>query len=102
MTLSYAITIHKSQGSEFPIVVIPVTQAPYMLLTRNLLYTAITRAREIVVLVGSLKILRQMISNNKIMKRNSGLDRRIKQYMDFDIDDDEQEMMKEMFEDEGF
>ena len=43
-----------------------------------------------------------MISNNKIMKRNSGLDRRIKQYMDFDIDDDEQEMMKEMFEDEEF
>lgn len=102
LTLSYAITIHKSQGSEFPIVVIPVTQAPFMLLTRNLLYTAITRAREIVVLVGSLKILRQMISNNKIMKRNSGLDRRIKQYMDFDIDDDEQEMMREMFEDEGF
>ena len=102
LTLSYAITIHKSQGSEFPIVVIPVTQAPFMLLTRNLLYTAITRAKEIVVLVGSLKILRQMISNNKIMKRNSGLDKRIREYMNVHVDSSEQDMMREMFEDEEF
>lgn len=102
LTLSYAITIHKSQGSEFPIVVIPVTQAPFMLLTRNLLYTAITRAKEIVVLVGSLKILRQMISNNKIMKRNSGLDKRIREYMNVQVDSSEQDMMREMFEDEEF
>ena len=102
LTLSYAITIHKSQGSEFPIVVIPITQAPFMLLTRNLLYTAITRAKEIVVLVGDLNILKRMIANNKIMKRNSGLDRRIKQYMQVDIDDTEEEFMREMFEDEEF
>lgn len=73
LKLSYAITIHKSQGSEFPIVVIPMVSGPYMLLSRNILYTAITRARKIVVLVGSENIMQTMIKNNFRQNRNSSL-----------------------------
>lgn len=77
LKLSYAITIHKSQGSEFPIVVIPIYWGPPMLLTRNLLYTAITRAKKLVVLVGDEKYLKRMIGNNRIDKRYSSLDYKI-------------------------
>lgn len=77
LVLAYATTIHKSQGSEFPVVVIPLFWGPPMLLTRNLLYTAITRAKEIVVLVGDKKCLGYMIGNNKITSRYSGLDKRL-------------------------
>ena len=77
---SYAITIHKSQGSEFPCVVIPIVEGPYMLLTRNLLYTAITRAKKLVVLVGDKRVLEKMIENNRIDIRNSSLGLRIKEY----------------------
>jgi exodeoxyribonuclease V alpha subunit len=73
LELAYALTVHKSQGSEFPILVMPVTFGPKMLLTRNLLYTALTRAKQIVVLVGSEKYVHQMIENNHITKRFSGL-----------------------------
>lgn len=76
---SYAITIHKSQGSEFPVVVIPIFQGPSMLLTRNLIYTGVTRARRLVVLVGESQILRKMVENNEISLRNSSLDIRIKE-----------------------
>ena len=62
--LSYAITIHKSQGSEFDVVVIPVISGPPMLLTRNLLYTAVTRAKKMVVLVGTKQCIGRMVSNN--------------------------------------
>lgn len=79
LTLSYASTIHKSQGSEFRCVVIPVTYAPYMLLTRNLIYTAITRAKELVVLVGDVKYLDIMIKNNKISKRYSNLKEKLRE-----------------------
>ncbi|NLN14730.1 MAG: ATP-dependent RecD-like DNA helicase [Tissierellia bacterium] len=79
--LSYAITVHKSQGSEFPVVVMPIHWGPPMLLTRNLLYTAITRARELVVLVGDLKYLNMMINNNRITKRYSSLDKKIKDFL---------------------
>ncbi len=78
LMLSYAITIHKSQGSEFKAVVIPITSGPYMLLTRNLIYTAITRAKELVVLVGDEEVLRKMIDNNMISSRNSSLSHRMK------------------------
>ena len=82
LKLSYAITIHKSQGSEFPIVVIPMARAPYMLLTRNLLYTGITRAKSLVVLVGDEGIMRYMIGNNFRKKRNSSLDLRFRETLE--------------------
>ena len=73
LDLAYAITVHKSQGSEFKIVIIPVYDGPYMLLNRNLLYTAVTRAKNVAVLVGSENIIRKMIDNNKETRRYSGL-----------------------------
>lgn len=79
LMLSYAITIHKSQGSEFDIALIPLYPGPYMLLTRNLIYTAITRAKKVVVLVGSSRVLKKMIENETIRNRNSSLDLRIKE-----------------------
>ena len=77
LELAYALTVHKSQGSEFPILVMPVTFGPKMLLTRNLLYTALTRAKQTVVLVGSEKYMYQMIVNNHITQRYSGLKTRL-------------------------
>lgn len=77
LILAYATTVHKSQGSEFPVVIMPVVWAPPMLLTRNLFYTAITRARKLVVLVGIEKYMQDMINNNKIAKRYSALDYRL-------------------------
>lgn len=70
---SFCTTIHKSQGSEFPIVVLPITWAPPMLLSRNLLYTAVTRAKKLVVLVGDVKYLEYMIKNNRVNQRYSNL-----------------------------
>lgn len=64
LTLSYAITIHKSQGSEFDVVIIPVLSGPPMLLTRNLLYTAVTRAKKMVVLIGTKQCIARMVHNN--------------------------------------
>ncbi len=80
LKLAYATTIHKSQGSEFPAVIIPAWSGPPMLLTRNLFYTAITRARDLVVLVGEERYITQMIRNNLISKRYSSLDKKIKDY----------------------
>nr|WP_300006038.1 ATP-dependent RecD-like DNA helicase [Tissierella sp.] len=82
LKLAYAITVHKSQGSEFPVVIMPVHWGPPMLLTRNLIYTGITRARELVVLVGEERFLRMMIGNNRITKRYSSLDRKIREYVE--------------------
>lgn len=73
LTLAYCITVHKSQGSEFPVVVMPMFRAPDMLLSRNLLYTGVTRAKNLVVLVGSRLILQHMVDNNREDKRYSGL-----------------------------
>ncbi|HHZ01172.1 MAG TPA: ATP-binding domain-containing protein, partial [Tissierellia bacterium] len=78
LILAYATTVHKSQGSEFPVVIMPVVWGPPMLLTRNLLYTAITRAKELVVLVGQEKYLEEMIENNRIDKRFSALEHRLR------------------------
>ena len=69
LSLAYAITIHKSQGSEFDVVIIPAIAGPSMILTRNLIYTAVTRAKKIVVIVGQQKNLRIMISNNRTIQR---------------------------------
>lgn len=71
--LSYAITIHKSQGSEFDCVVIPMMPTSFMLLNRNLLYTAITRAKKLVILIGEKRILKQMVKNNKTSQRLTNL-----------------------------
>ena len=81
LRLAYATTVHKSQGSEFPVVVMPISWGPPMLLTRNLLYTAITRAKNLVVLVGEEKYLSMMIKNNRITKRYSALDKKIRNYV---------------------
>lgn len=78
---SFCTTIHKSQGSEFPVVLIPIVWAPPMLLSRNLLYTAVTRAKKIVVLVGDVKYLEQMIKNNRINDRYSNLSYKLNKFI---------------------
>ncbi|PBI18430.1 AAA family ATPase [Clostridioides difficile] len=77
---SFCTTIHKSQGSEFPVVVLPITWAPPMLLSRNLLYTAVTRAKKLVVLVGDVKYLEYMIKNNRVNQRYSNLGYKLNKY----------------------
>ncbi len=74
---AYAITVHKSQGSEYPIVIIPACTAAHMLLTRNLLYTAITRAQSMVIVVGREDIISEMVANNRQSQRYTGLESRI-------------------------
>jgi len=74
---AYAMSVHKSQGSEYPIVVMPVVMQHYMMLQRNLLYTAITRARQRVVLVGTRKAIAMAVRNNRVDRRWSGLARRL-------------------------
>ena len=73
LTLAYATTIHKSQGSEYPIVVMPVLMTHYVMLQRNLIYTGITRAKKICVLVGQTKAFAYAIHNMKVLKRNTRL-----------------------------
>ena len=77
LELAYAITIHKSQGSEYPAVVIPLLQGPRQLYHRNLLYTAVTRARKCVTLVGSDVVFQEMIRNTNEQNRNTSLAERI-------------------------
>ena len=79
LELAYAVTIHKSQGSEYPAVIIPLLSGPRMLMNRNLLYTAVTRARKCVTVVGSEETFREMIRNEKQQRRYSSLDRRIQE-----------------------
>jgi exodeoxyribonuclease V alpha subunit len=73
LTLSYAITVHKSQGCEFDAVIVPVTSGAYMIMTRNLLYTAVTRAKQLVVLVGRTENIQKMTENTYTKKRHSAL-----------------------------
>jgi len=78
LTLAYAITIHKSQGSEFPAVVVPVLNSHHIMLQRNLLYTAITRARRLVVLVGDPKAIAVAVRNDKVLRRYTALAARLR------------------------
>jgi len=80
LVLAYAISVHKSQGSEFPAVVVPVLTQHYIMLQRNLIYTSITRAEQLCVLVGNYKAIRIGINNNQVSKRNSLLDKRINEH----------------------
>lgn len=79
MELAYAITIHKSQGSEYPAIVLPILSGPLMLMNRNLLYTAVTRAKKCVTIVGSNAMVQQMIKNINERKRYSSLYNRIEE-----------------------
>jgi exodeoxyribonuclease V alpha subunit len=78
LVLAYAVSVHKAQGSEFPAVVVPLVTAHYMMLQRNLLYTAITRARKLCVLVGSRRAISIAVRNNKVAHRFTALDWRLK------------------------
>ena len=82
LELAYAITVHKSQGSEFPIVIMPVSWFPPVLATRNLLYTGVTRGKRAVVLVGSENKLDAMVDNDRINERFSGLGVRLSRIME--------------------
>jgi exodeoxyribonuclease V alpha subunit len=73
VSLAYAVTIHKSQGSEFPAVVIPIATQHYMLLQRNLIYTGITRGKKLVVLIGQKKAMAIAVRNDRPQRRYSGL-----------------------------
>jgi exodeoxyribonuclease V alpha subunit len=77
LVLAYAITVHKSQGSEYPAVVLPLVKQHSMLLQRNLLYTAITRAKRLCVLVGQPYALELAVRNNRVALRNTGLAERL-------------------------
>ena len=73
LKLAYAITIHKSQGSEFPVVVMPIATQQFLLLQRNLIYTGITRGKQLVLVVGQKKALRMAVQNATSSRRYSGL-----------------------------
>lgn len=77
LTLSYATTIHKSQGSEFSFVIIPILKSHKILLQRNLLYTGITRAKRMLILVGDKQAIQWAVSNNNVVKRNTLLMKRL-------------------------
>ena len=77
LTLAYATTIHKAQGSEYPIVVMPVLMTHFVMLQRNLIYTGITRAKKICVLIGAMKALAYAVRNVSVLKRNTSLRERL-------------------------
>jgi exodeoxyribonuclease V alpha subunit len=77
LSLAYSVTVHKAQGSEFPCIVMPVLTQQYIMLQRNLLYTAITRAQQICVLVGNKKAIAIAVKNNTVSERWTGLAKRL-------------------------
>ena len=79
LEIAYCLSVHKSQGSEFPVIVMPVVGGPPMLLTRNLLYTAMTRARTLVVLVGREDMIRRMVENDHVIRRYTTLTDRLRE-----------------------
>lgn len=81
LELAYAVTIHKSQGSEYPVVILPLHSGPPMLLSRNLLYTAVTRAKKMVVGVGLVDTVERMVDNNREIERYSSLERHLRQML---------------------
>ena len=82
MELAYAITIHKAQGSEYPAIVIPILDTPRQLLNRNLFYTAITRATECVMLMGSSEKIKEMVLNDAQSRRYTDFSERLKDVME--------------------
>ncbi|MBU3183133.1 SF1B family DNA helicase RecD2 [Clostridium psychrophilum] len=92
LALAYAITIHKSQGSEFEVVIMPMFMGPPLLMNRNLLYTGITRAKNMVVLVGERKAISFMKNNNRSFERYSALGFRIRQIVDANLGSDENQL----------
>jgi exodeoxyribonuclease V alpha subunit len=78
LVLAYATTIHKAQGSEYPVVVMPVLMTHFVMLQRNLIYTGITRAKKLLVMIGSTKALGYAIGNDKVVQRNTRLAQRLK------------------------
>ena len=76
---AFAVSVHKSQGSEYPTVVIPMLTQHYLMLQRNLFYTAITRAKQLVVLVGTRRAIAIAVKNNKVRERHSGLSVRLRE-----------------------
>lgn len=86
LELAYAITIHKSQGSEYPAVIVPIHSGPRMLMTRNLIYTAVTRARSCVCLVGIPETFQAMVNNEMEQRRYTGLKARLKEVVEEDMD----------------
>ncbi len=83
ISLSYAVTIHKSQGSEYKAVIMPLLNGPEMLMSRNLLYTGLTRAKQLAVLVGSEETIKKMVDNNKEISRYTNLNQKIKDFATF-------------------
>lgn len=79
LTLSYAVTVHKAQGSEFPVVVLPFLTQHYMMLQRNLLYTAMTRAKKLLILVGSRRAVRMAVENSRLEARSTLLTERLRE-----------------------
>ena len=79
LELAYAVTIHKSQGSEYPAVILPLLGGPRMLFNRNLLYTAVTRAKGCVTILGSSQVVSDMIENEQVSRRYTGLTDRIRE-----------------------
>lgn len=79
LELAYSITVHKAQGSEYPAVIIPMYAGPRMLMNRNILYTAITRARKCVCIIGEEQVFMEMAKNESEAKRYTSLDERIKE-----------------------
>jgi exodeoxyribonuclease V alpha subunit len=77
LTLAYVVSVHKAQGSEFPVIVMPIVTQHYMMLQRNLLYTSITRARKLCVLVGSRRGIGMAVKNNKVAQRFTALEWRL-------------------------
>ena len=82
ISLAYATSVHKSQGSEYPAVVIPLAMQHYMLLERNLLYTAVTRGKKLVVIIGQIKALAMAVKRVGSMKRLTNLQRRLHTLME--------------------
>ena len=82
LVLCYATTIHKSQGSEYPVVVIPLTMQHYVMLKRNLVYTGVTRGKKLVVLVGQKKALSMAVRGKQALVRNTGLKARLQLFGD--------------------
>ena len=83
LELAYAVTIHKSQGSEYPVVIIPIHSGPPMLMSRNLLYTAVTRAKKYVIIVGLKSSVNRMVANDREVSRYSGFAYRLESLYDF-------------------